>query len=127
LKEDGDSFRGKALVLDTPFGQIVKNLIENDVNLGVSSRALGSLTMTREGYNLVQDDLRLATAADVVADPSAPGAFVSGIMENKEWMMVDGKFVEADHTQFKKTIQRASKKQIEEVALKLFEQYMRKF
>jgi hypothetical protein len=127
LKEDGDSFRGKALVLDTPFGQIVKNLIENDVNLGVSSRALGSLTMTREGYNLVQDDLRLATAADVVADPSAPGAFVSGIMENKEWMMVDGKFVEADHAQFKKTIQRASKKQIEEVALKLFEQYMRKF
>ena len=127
LKEDGDSFRGKALVLDTPFGQIVKNLIENDVNLGVSSRALGSLTMTREGYNLVQDDLRLATAADVVADPSAPGAFVSGIMENKEWMMVDGKFVEADHTQFKKTIQRASKKQIEEVALKLFEQYIRKF
>jgi hypothetical protein len=127
LKEDGDSFRGKALVLDTPFGQIVKNLIENDVNLGVSSRALGSLTMTREGYNLVQDDLRLATAADVVADPSAPGAFVSGIMENKEWMMVDGKFVESDHTQFKKTIQRASKKQIEEVALKLFEQYMRKF
>ena len=127
LKEDGDSFKGKALVLDTPFGQIVKNLIENDVNLGVSSRALGSLTMTREGYNLVQDDLRLATAADVVADPSAPGAFVSGIMENKEWMMVDGKFVEADHSQFKKTIQRASKKQIEEVALKLFEQYMRKF
>jgi hypothetical protein len=127
LKEDGDSFKGKALVLDTPFGQIVKNLIENDVNLGVSSRALGSLTMTREGYNLVQDDLRLATAADVVADPSAPGAFVSGIMENKEWMMVDGKFVEADHSQFKKTVQRASKKQIEEVALKLFEQYMRKF
>jgi hypothetical protein len=127
LKEDGDSFRGKALVLDTPFGQIVKNLIENDVGLGVSSRALGSLTMTREGYNLVQDDLRLATAADVVADPSAPGAFVSGIMENKEWMMVDGKFVEADHDRFKKTIQRASKQQIEEVALKLFEQYLRKF
>jgi hypothetical protein len=127
LKEDGDSFRGKALVLDTPFGQIVKNLIENDVGLGVSSRALGSLTITREGYNLVQDDLRLATAADVVADPSAPGAFVSGIMENKEWMMVDGKFVEADHDRFKKTIQRASKQQIEEVALKLFEQYLRKF
>lgn len=127
LKEDGNTFRGKALVLDTPYGQIVKNLIENDVNLGVSSRALGSLSMTREGYNLVQDDLRLATAADVVADPSAPGAFVQGIMENKEWMMIDGKFVEADHSQFKKTVQRASKKQIEEVALKLFEQYLRKF
>ena len=127
LTEDNDTFRGKALVLDTPYGQIVKNLIENDVNLGVSSRALGSLCMTKEGYNLVQDDLRLATAADVVADPSAPGAFVSGIMENKEWMMVDGKFVEADHDRFKKTIQRASKQQIEEVALKLFEQYLRKF
>lgn len=126
LKEDGDTFRGKALVLDTPYGQIVKNLIENDVNLGVSSRALGSLQMTREGYNLVQDDLKLATAADVVADPSAPGAFVNGIMENKEWMMIDGKFVEADHDQFKKTIQRASKAQLEETALKLFENYLRK-
>ena len=65
LKEDGNTFRGKALVLDTPFGQIVRNLIENDVNLGVSSRALGSLQMTKEGYNLVQDDLKLATAAEI--------------------------------------------------------------
>ena len=126
LQEDGDTFRGKALVLDTPYGQIVRNLIDNDVNLGVSSRALGSLQMTKEGYNLVQDDLRLATAADVVADPSAPGAFVNGIMENKEWMMVDGKFVESDHDHFKKTIQRASKAQLEETALKLFENYLRK-
>lgn len=126
LKEDGNTFRGKALVLDTPYGQIVKNLIENDVNLGVSSRALGSLSMTKEGYNLVQDDLKLATAADVVADPSAPGAFVNGIMENKEWMMVDGKFIERDHDQFRKTIMRASKSQLEETALKLFEQYLRK-
>lgn len=126
LKEDNNTFRGKALVLDTPYGQIVRNLIENEVNLGVSSRALGSLKMTREGYNLVQDDLRLATAADVVADPSAPGAFVNGIMENKEWMMVDGKFVESDHDHFKKTIMRASKSQLEETALKLFENYLRK-
>ena len=126
LQEDGDTFRGKALVLDTPYGQIVRNLIDNDVNLGVSSRALGSLQMTKEGYNLVQDDLRLATAADVVADPSAPGAFVNGIMENKEWMMVDGKFVESDHDRFRKTIQKAPKSQLEETALKLFEQYLRK-
>jgi hypothetical protein len=83
--------------------------------------------MTKEGYNLVQDDLRLATAADIVADPSAPGAFVQGIMENKEWMMVDGKFVEADFDHAKKHIQAASSKQIEEVALKLFENYLRKF
>ena len=126
LKEDGNTVYGKALILETPYGQIVKNFIDNDIQVGVSSRALGSLTQTREGYNLVQDDLRLATAADIVADPSAPGAFVNGIMENKEWMMVDGKFVEADHNRFKKTIHRASKNQIEETALKLFENYLRK-
>jgi hypothetical protein len=126
LKEDGNTFYGKALVLDTPYGQIAKNLIENGVNLGVSSRALGSVIQTKEGYNLVQDDLKLATAADIVADPSAPGAFVNGIMENKEWMFIEGKFVEADFDRAKKTIQRASKYQIEEAALKLFENYLRK-
>ena len=126
LKEDGNTFYGKALILGTPYGQIVENFINNDIQVGVSSRALGSLVQTKEGYNLVQDDLKLATAADIVADPSAPGAFVNGIMENKEWMMVDGKFVEADHDRFKKTIKRASKGQIEEVALKLFESYIRK-
>jgi hypothetical protein len=82
--------------------------------------------MTREGYNLVQDDLRLATAADVVADPSAPGAFVQGIMENKEWMFVDGKFVEADIDFAKKQIRQASSLQVEQVALKLFENFLRK-
>ena len=96
LKEDGNTFYGKALILGTPYGQIVENFINNDIQVGVSSRALGSLQQTKEGYNLVQDDLRLATAADIVADPSAPGAFVQGIMENKDWMMIDGKFVEAD-------------------------------
>jgi hypothetical protein len=126
LREDGNTFYGKALVLDTPYGQIAKNLIENGVNLGVSSRALGSVIQTKEGYNLVQDDLKLATAADIVADPSAPGAFVNGIMENKEWMFVEGKFVEADFDRAKKVIQRASKGQIEEAALKLFENYLRK-
>lgn len=126
LKEDGNTFYGKALVLDTPYGQIVKNFIDNGVNLGVSSRALGSVTMTKEGYNLVQDDLRLATAADIVADPSAPGAFVNGIMENKEWMFVEGRFVEADFDNAKRQITRASSKQVEAVALKLFENYLRK-
>ena len=126
LKEDGNTFYGKALILGTPYGQIVENFINNDIQVGVSSRALGSLVQTKEGYNLVQDDLKLATAADIVAVPSAPGAFVNGIMENKEWMMIDGKFVEADHDRFKKTIKRASKGQIEEVALKLFENYLRK-
>lgn len=126
LSEDGNTFYGKALILDTPYGQIAKNLIENGVSLGVSSRALGSVIQTKEGYNLVQDDLKLATAADIVADPSAPGAFVSGIMENKEWMYVEGRFVESDISYAKKEMQRASKHQIEEVALKLFEKYLRK-
>lgn len=126
LVEDGNTFYGKAKILDTPYGQIVKNFIDNDVSIGVSSRALGSVQMTREGYNLVQDDLRLATAADIVADPSAPGAFVQGIMENKEWMFVDGKFVEADFDCAKKQIKEASSREIEEVALKLFENYLRK-
>lgn len=126
LTEDGNTFYGKALILETPYGQIAKNLIENGVSLGVSSRALGSVVETKEGYNLVQDDLRLATAADIVADPSAPGAFVQGIMENKEWMFVNGHFVEADFELAKKQIQKASSRQVEEVALKLFENYLRK-
>ena len=126
LEEDGDTFYGKALILDTPYGKIVKDFIDNDVSIGVSSRALGSVIQTKEGYNLVQDDLKLATAADIVADPSAPGAFVNGIMENKEWMFVEGRFVEADFDKAKKQIKSASKKQIEEVALKIFENYLRK-
>ena len=126
LAEDGNTFYGRALILETPYGQIVKNFIENDVSIGVSSRALGSVVQTKEGYNLVQDDLKLATAADIVADPSAPGAFVQGIVENKEWMFVDGKFVEANFDYAKKQIKQASSKQIEEVALKLFENYLRK-
>ena len=126
LVEDGNTFYGKALILETPYGQIVKNFLENDVSIGVSSRALGSVIQTREGYNLVQDDLRLATAADIVADPSAPGAFVNGIMENKEWVMVEGHFVERDFDYAKSQIKQASSKQIEGVALKLFENYLSK-
>ena len=126
LTEDGNSFYGRALILETPYGQIVKNFIDNDIQVGVSSRAMGSLVQTREGYNLVQDDLKLATAADIVADPSAPGAFVNGIMENKEWMFVEGRFVEVDFDNAKKQIKSASKAQLEQVALKLFENYLRK-
>jgi hypothetical protein len=126
LREDGNSFYGRALILETPYGQIVKNFIDNDIQVGVSSRALGSLAQTKEGYNLVQDDLRLATAADIVADPSAPGAFVNGIMENKEWMFVEGRFVESDFDKAKRQIKSASSGEIEKVALKLFENYLRK-
>ena len=126
LVEDGNTFRGKALVLETPYGQIVKSFIDSGVNLGVSSRAMGSVVMTKEGYNLVQDDLRLATAADIVADPSAPGAFVQGIMENKEWLFVEGRFVEVDIDNAKRQIRAAPSHKVEEVALKLFENYLSK-
>jgi len=126
LSEDGNTFYGKAQILETPYGDIVKNFLENDVSVGVSSRALGSVVPTKEGFNLVQDDLKLATAADIVADPSAPGAFVNGIMENKEWMFVKGSWVEQDFDHAKKAIRKASAREIEAVALKLFENYIRK-
>jgi len=126
LEDNGEAFIGKAMILETPYGQIVKNFIDSGVNLGVSSRGMGSLTQTKEGYNLVQDDFKLATAADIVADPSAPGAFVNGIMENKEWLFVDGRFVEADIDSAKKQIRQASRKDIEQVALTLFENFIRK-
>jgi hypothetical protein len=126
LEDNGEAFIGKAMILETPYGQIVKNFIDSGVNLGVSSRGMGSLMQTKEGYNLVQDDFRLATAADIVADPSAPGAFVNGIMENKEWLFVDGRFVEADIESAKRQIRQASRKDIEQVALTLFENFIRK-
>ena len=126
LEDNGEAFIGKAMILETPYGNIVKNFIDSGVNLGVSSRGMGSLTQTKEGYNLVQDDFRLATAADIVADPSAPGAFVNGIMENKEWLFVDGRFVEADIDSAKKQIKQASRKDLERVALNLFENFIRK-
>jgi hypothetical protein len=126
LTDNGESFIGKALILDTPYGQIVKNFMDSGVNLGVSSRGMGSLQPTKEGYNIVQDDFRLATAADIVADPSAPGAFVNGIMENKEWLFVEGRFVEVDIDNAKRQIKQASRKDIEQVAFNLFENYLRK-
>lgn len=126
LEDNGECFIGKAMILETPYGQIVKNFIDSGVNLGVSSRGMGSLQSTKEGYNLVQDDFRLATAADIVADPSAPGAFVNGIMENKEWLFVEGRFVEMDIDHAKKQIRQASRKDIEQVALNLFENFLRK-
>jgi hypothetical protein len=126
LTDNGESFIGKALILDTPYGQIVKNFMDSGVNLGVSSRGMGTLQPTKEGYNIVQDDFRLATAADIVADPSAPGAFVNGIMENKEWLFVEGRFVEIDIDNAKRQIRQASRKDIEQVALNLFENFIRK-
>ena len=88
LKESGSNFIGKAKILDTPMGSIAKSLIGEGVKLGVSSRGIGSLKPTKEGFNVVGEDFMLATAADIVADPSAPDAFVEGIMEGKEWVLL---------------------------------------
>ena len=93
LREEGTQWIGKAKILETPMGQIARQLIEGGAQLGVSSRGMGSLKNVN-GVNVVQPDFYLATAADIVADPSAPGAFVQGIMEGKEWMLVDGKWTE---------------------------------
>jgi hypothetical protein len=125
-EDDQNRFIGKARVLDTPYGNIVKNFIDCGVSLGVSSRGMGSLVQGRDGINIVSDDFRLATAADVVADPSAPGAFVNGIMENKEWLFIEGRFVEMDIDRTKQAIQSASRKDIEKVAARLFENFLTK-
>jgi len=125
LKEDGNQWIGKAKILDTPMGNIARKLIEGGAQLGVSSRGMGSLKNVN-GVNVVQNDFYLATAADIVADPSAPGAFVQGIMEGKEWMLVNGVWTEQDHSQAIKQIRQASRKEIEEVSLHIFENFMKK-
>ena len=104
LKESGDNFIGKAKILNTPMGKIASALVEDGVKLGVSSRGIGSLKQTREGVNIVGDDFMLATAADIVADPSAPDAFVEGIMEGKEWVWDGGLLREKYAEQTKKQI-----------------------
>jgi hypothetical protein len=125
LHEEGNDWIGKAKILDTPFGTIVKNLIDGGAQLGVSSRGMGSLK-TQNGVNVVQDDFYLATAADIVADPSAPDAFVQGIMENKEWMLVDGVWTEMQHEQAKTLIKRATQRDIEEVSMHIFKNFIQK-
>lgn len=125
LHRDGNNFVGKAKILDTPNGKIVKSLLDGGASLGVSTRGVGSLR-AHNGYQQVQDDYKLATAADVVADPSAPDAFVRGIMEGKEWILENGRWKEQDYYRAKKLITEASKNDIEEVALKIFKNYMSK-
>jgi hypothetical protein len=125
LHEEGNDWIGKAKILDTPFGTIVKNLIDGGAQLGVSSRGMGSLK-TQNGVNVVQDDFYLATAADIVADPSAPDAFVQGIMENKEWMLVDGVWTEMHQEQAKTLIKRATQRDIEEVSMHIFKNFIKK-
>ena len=107
LKEDGNNFIGRAKILDTPMGNIAKNLLDEGVRLGVSSRGMGSLKK-ESNCNVVQDDFMLATAADIVADPSAPDAFVDGIMEGKEWVWENALLKESAVSEIKKEIDQAT-------------------
>jgi hypothetical protein len=125
LYPDGNNFVGKAKILDTPNGKIVKSLLDGGATLGVSTRGVGSLK-PGNGFQLVQPDFHLATAADIVADPSAPDAFVRGIMEGKEWILDETGWKEIDYYSAKKQIKEASRHEIEAVALKLFENFISK-
>ena len=125
LRESGSNFIGKAKLLNTPMGKIASSLIEEGVKLGVSSRGIGSLKMTREGVNIVGDDFMLATAADIVADPSAPDAFVEGIMEGKDWVWDGGilreKYAEKTYKEINTFV---TQKQLEEKKLDLFNNFL---
>lgn len=125
LSESGSNFIGKAKILDTPMGRIAKSLIGEGVKLGVSSRGMGSLRQTKEGINVVESDFMLATAADIVADPSAPDAFVDGIMEGKDWVMDGGiireKLVEKTYKEINTLV---DGKRLQENKLKLFQDFL---
>ena len=125
LVQEGSNFKGKAQLLDTPMGKIAKSLIGEGVTLGVSSRGVGSLRTTNEGHKIVGEDFMLATAADIVADPSAPDAFVSGIMEGKEWVWEGGILREKLAEQTKKRINTlVDQKMLEEKKLELFQDFL---
>jgi len=126
LRKEGTNYIGRAKIMETPMGNIARGLLDGGANLGVSSRALGSLKMNNEGVNVVQDDFMLSTAADIVADPSAPDAYVRGIMESKEWVFVDGKFVEKQIEETQKFIRRASSNQLQEAKMLAFQHFLSK-
>lgn len=125
LHPDGNNIIGKAKILDTPNGKIVKSLLDGGASLGVSTRGVGSLK-PHNGYQLVQDDFHLATAADIVADPSAPEAFVRGIMEGAEWILIDGKWTQQHYDSAKKIIKESKREDIELVSLAIFKNYISK-
>jgi len=123
LKLEGDNFIGKAKIMDTPYGKIVKSLIDEGAQLGVSSRGLGSL-VEKGGVNLVQDDFMLATAADIVADPSAPDAFVEGVMEGKEWVYNASTKSWIMAEQIKSDIRKMTAKQVVESQARMFQNFL---
>ena len=124
LKEDGNNFIGRAKLLDTPMGGIAKNLLDEGVKLGVSSRGMGSIRK-EENCNVVMDDFMLATAADIVADPSAPDAFVDGIMEGKEWVWDNGVLKEAAVAEIKTEIDHATLINLQERKISAFEKFLK--
>ncbi len=124
LQEVEQNFMGRAKILDTPYGRIVKNLIDEGARLGVSSRGMGSLKPVKDGIQEVQGDFYLATAADIVADPSAPDAFVAGIMEGKEWIWDNGLLKETKIQEYKNQIEKSSKKDREQTLTKTFEDFI---
>mgnify|MGYP005986951913 FL=1 len=125
LTPEGDNFIGEAKIMDTPYGKIVKGLIDEGAQLGVSSRGMGSI-MNRNGINFVKDDFYLATAADIVADPSAPDAFVEGIMESREWVWDNGVLKQVDIESWKQQIQEARRTVLEEKKLEVFKSFLTK-
>ena len=124
LAPEGANFVGEAKIMNTPYGKIVKGLIDEGAQLGVSSRGMGSLE-TRGGANYVKDDFYLATAADIVADPSAPDAFVEGIMENKEWIWDNGVLVERNIDAWKREIESAKRHALAEAKAKVFKNFLK--
>jgi len=125
LKESGTNFIGKAKILSTPMGQIAQSLISEGVKLGVSSRGIGSLKPTREGVQVVSDDFMLSTAADIVADPSAPDAFVEGIMEGREWVWDGGVLREQNIAKTYREINTlVTQKQLDEKKVDLFTDFL---
>lgn len=124
LHPDGHNFVGEAKVMDTPYGKIVKNLIQEGAQLGVSSRGMGSLVRGRGGVNEVGRDFYLATAADIVADPSAPDAFVEGIMESKEWVWDNGVIKERDIEEWKQYINEAKRLRLAEAKADVFKKFI---
>ena len=125
LTPDGKNFMGEAKIMNTPYGKIVKNLIDEGAQLGVSSRGMGSL-VTKNGANYVGTDFYLATAADIVADPSAPDAFVEGIMENKEWVWDNGVIKQKDIEEYKEHIQKAKALKLAEAKAEVFKSFLKK-
>ena len=124
LEEVDQNFMGRAKILDTPYGKIVKNLIDEGAQLGVSSRGMGSLKSGKDGISEVQGDFYLATAADIVADPSAPDAFVAGIMEGKEWIWDNGLLKETQIQEYKDKIENSSRKDRENVLVEAFKDFI---